>query len=170
MECYVCGKETEKAYLCEQHAKELYAMLVSHQGKVEEPKFLHHCNICGEYEGRVIIEQSDIGYVCDEDIIEAYKFYGNNVAMHDAILDSLADDGESIIQIEQYLNYLGVLYDRVYAKRSIFDLLRKGLIYISYPVGSDMIDIEKSDDQRIEEYWFELTDAGKLEQNRIVID
>lgn len=170
MECFICGKETTKVYLCEQHAKELYAMLVSNQGKVEEPKFLNHCNICGEYEGRVIIEQSDICYVCDEDITEAYKFYGKNVSMRDAILDSLADDGESVIQIEQYLNYLGVLYDRACVKGSIIDLLGKGVICICYPVGSDMIDIETSDEQGIEEYWFELTEAGKVEQERIVFD
>jgi hypothetical protein len=170
MACFICNKESKNVYLCEEHVKELYANLVNGQGRVEEPSFSHHCNICGEYENRIIIEHSDNGYFCDIDIIEAYKTYSMKISLHDGILDSLADDGESIIQIEQYLSYLGVLYNRVSVKKSLIELLNKNLIYIAYTEGCKVAHIEISNDFDIEDYWFELTKAGKDEQAKIVIN
>jgi hypothetical protein len=170
MVCFICNKESKHVHLCEEHAKELYANLVNGQRRVVEPSFSHHCNICGEYENRIIIEQSDNGYFCDIDIIEAYMAYSKKISLLDGILDSLADDGESIIQIEQYLNYLGVLYNRVSVKMSLIELLNKKLIYIAYAEGCNVPHIDISNDFDIEDYWFELTKAGKEEQAKIVIN
>lgn len=53
--------------------------------------------------------------------------------IREAILDALADGGESIIQIQEYLNYLGLNIDKEKLFNEIATLLKQGKIYIEYP-------------------------------------
>ncbi|MCL2677878.1 MAG: hypothetical protein FWE85_02360 [Clostridiales bacterium] len=71
MQCYICGKELDKGYLCEEHRQELKRMIRKKENLIENPKFKHHCLICGEFKGRIIIDYPSVGPFCDEEIEDA---------------------------------------------------------------------------------------------------
>lgn len=73
--------------------------------------------------------------------------------IREAILDALIDGGESIIQIQEYMNYLGLNIDREKLIRIIETLFNQGKIYIEYPHE----EIDELDIAKIEDYWFGLT-------------
>lgn len=82
--------------------------------------------------------------------------------LREAILDALVDDLESIIQIEEYCIYLKHDVKRKVILSEIKSLLECNLIKIGYPY-----DAEEIEDANIEDYWFELTDLGKQEWEKI---
>ncbi len=90
------------------------------------------------------------------------------MTLKDEILDVLADDGESIVQIRSRFEY----YELNFSDKEIIDelssLLRQGKIKIAYPYskkGSLTFDIEN-----IEDYWFELTNEGRKEQQSLKLE
>ncbi len=85
--------------------------------------------------------------------------------IREGILDSLVDGGESIVQITEYLEYLKIQSSRSVVVNEIKQLLRQKKIYIEYPsIAKGMVEIEVD---KIEDYWFELTESGRLEWDRI---
>jgi len=76
------------------------------------------------------------------------------------ILDELADGPESIVQIQEYYRFL---LNRDIARDSIIpeieSLLKSGHIKIGYPADTDVLEKDK-----IEDYWFDLTESGRQEQ------
>lgn len=81
------------------------------------------------------------------------------------ILDSLADEMESIVQIQEYFTYLGYTIERQVILSEIESLLKSNLIRIRYPDN-----ITKIDEEKIEDYWFELSELGKREWEKISED
>lgn len=75
MECFVCSKKLSEGYLCEEHSRELYEMLVKGQGLVSNPDWKSHCLICGEYEDRIIVDYPLAGPFCNKDIITEWERY-----------------------------------------------------------------------------------------------
>jgi hypothetical protein len=73
MNCFICGEKIEAGYLCEKHAKELYELLTAKKNTIQQPDFRYHCQICGEYENRIIVEYPRYGYFCDKDILEEWE-------------------------------------------------------------------------------------------------
>lgn len=83
----------------------------------------------------------------------------------EGILDSLADGGESIIQISEYLTYLGINVEGNVLIATILELIDAEKIIVEYPKeerGRKSIDITQ-----IEDYWFELTSEGRKDWNNI---
>lgn len=83
----------------------------------------------------------------------------------EGILDSLADGGESIIQISQYLEFLGIKLDRKQLFNYIQELLRQGKIFIEYPPQSENTKVV--DLSNIEDYWFNMTEEGRRDWDSI---
>lgn len=75
MKCYICNKKLEKGYLCKEHALELKEMLGKRINIIEHPDWKYHCQICGEHEGKIMVEYPNYGYYCDTDINEACDNY-----------------------------------------------------------------------------------------------
>ena len=83
----------------------------------------------------------------------------------EGILDSLADGGESIIQIREYLNYLKIDVNKCQLVSELITLLNQNKIEIEYPTEfKGCTDFELS---KIEDFWFELTKEGRCDWNKI---
>jgi hypothetical protein len=83
--CLICKKaleEQKEIYLCREHTLAAQEVLVSGKyqdreyGVYTNPEFKHHCNICGEWEGRVIINYPEWNLLCDVCIKSAKAAYG----------------------------------------------------------------------------------------------
>jgi len=83
--------------------------------------------------------------------------------LREGIMDALVDDGESIVQIEEFLKYIKFPSERQQLKKIIIELLNESLIEIAYPPKKNVIDFANSNDETIEDYWFELTKKGYTE-------
>jgi hypothetical protein len=77
------------------------------------------------------------------------------------ILDSLADDGESLKQIEHYFQYHRQEGTRSEIKKALLELLNEKMIYVIYPTDGSIDDIINSNDETIFEYWFHQTEKGR---------
>lgn len=75
LKCFICSAEIKKGYLCKKHADELYEMLVNKKNIVSNPDWRYHCQLCGEFQNRIIIEYPSQGPFCDKDIIEEWESY-----------------------------------------------------------------------------------------------
>lgn len=75
MKCFLCSNKLSLGYLCEEHAKELKHMLDEKTNLIEKPQWEHHCSLCGEYEGRRMVEYKSYAYFCDKDILEEWRNY-----------------------------------------------------------------------------------------------
>jgi predicted nucleic acid-binding Zn ribbon protein len=65
--CYVCSETVpEEFFLCKKCIRILEEMINKKENIVSNIA-PHHCNICGEFEGRIIIEYK-VGFYCDKDI------------------------------------------------------------------------------------------------------
>ena len=74
LKCYHCGESatSNTHYLCFECLKKLEIMLVD--GKIiENPSFIHHCVVCGEYENRKIIDS--MIPICDKCVVEELLEY-----------------------------------------------------------------------------------------------
>ena len=87
--------------------------------------------------------------------------------MRDAILDALGDDGESIIQISEYLQYLSINYTDEIVISTILNLLDEQLIKIELPRNKTSNDFRSAGSEEKMDYWFELTKAGEIEWQKI---
>lgn len=85
--------------------------------------------------------------------------------LQDGILDALADDDESIIQIEKYLKYLKIKADRDEIIIELSHNLKEGLIAINYP--PKVTGQNKLNSANIEDYWFGLTNKGQNKWERV---
>lgn len=85
--------------------------------------------------------------------------------IREGILDALVDGGESLKQIHEYLNYLGLKIDKKSLIAEVVTLFKQGKIYIEYP--PDARNIKELDLNNIEDYWFELTQEGRSEWDNI---
>lgn len=85
----------------------------------------------------------------------------------ECILDALADDGESIVQIEGYFRHTIYKTNRAEIKDIIVQLLNDSLIQIVYPPGKTIVDFIKSNTLTIEDFWFEQTKKGREIWNEI---
>ncbi len=85
--------------------------------------------------------------------------------MREGILDALVDEGETIIQILEYLNFLKLNPDKEGVIHEIVSLLKEGKIYIKYP--PELEDYTIINLSIIEDYWFELTQDGRSEWESI---
>lgn len=88
------------------------------------------------------------------------------MSLRESVLDSLADDGESVIQIENYLKYLGMEVNRQQLISIVIELLEQETIKVVYPPGIGLAHI-KSASINIEDFWFEQTETGRNEWNKI---
>lgn len=77
--CMICSKilNTESIYLCENHTFELNRSLKNESIVISEPSEREHCQICGEYEDRRIINYMNWFYACNICIEYAYDAYMN---------------------------------------------------------------------------------------------
>ena len=85
--------------------------------------------------------------------------------IREGILDALADGGESIIQIHQYLAYLHFDIDRAILIDEVIMLHKQGKIYVVFPFEATYAD--ELDLNIIEDYWFEMTQEGRSEWDNI---
>ena len=81
--CIICNKELfqKDIYLCKKHTACLSVILDNgkYNGKqykrIEKTEFKHHCEICGEYKNRVIVNYPDPFFICSMCIKSAKKKY-----------------------------------------------------------------------------------------------
>jgi hypothetical protein len=92
----------------------------------------------------------------------------NWMTFRESILDAMADDGESNIQIESYLtNYYKVPFTRTEVVEQLLQLLHDGTIEIEYPDNSKIEELKNAEGEQIEDYWFMLTKKGRIEHQSI---
>ena len=84
--------------------------------------------------------------------------------LREAILDALADGGESIVQIREYLEYLNILSTAEDLIKLLDCLLKEKKIRIAYPQN---IKVESLPCDIVNDFWFELTDMGRCEWEQI---
>jgi hypothetical protein len=89
------------------------------------------------------------------------------ITMREAILNSLVDDDESIVQIESELIKNGVSYNMDSLKKAIKELLLVSEIIIRYPPNKSIDDFINSDAVSIKNFWFGLTLKGYKEWDNI---
>jgi hypothetical protein len=66
--CYICGAPLtiEGVWLCKEHAFEIKKKFDDNSPhSVKNPDFAYHCQICGEWENRVILNDPDWMYTCN---------------------------------------------------------------------------------------------------------
>ena len=80
-----------------------------------------------------------------------------------SVLDVLADDGESIIQIENALARDNIALSRIDIKTIIIKLLKEDLVYIAHPYTATTDGFIFCSEDTIEDYWFEMTSLGRSE-------
>lgn len=73
IKCFICDKELEAGFLCDKHAIQLYECLKSDKHTIHQPDFRYHCQLCGEFENRIIVEYPEYGYFCDKDIVTEWE-------------------------------------------------------------------------------------------------
>jgi len=85
--------------------------------------------------------------------------------LREGILDALVDDGESIVQIVEYLNYLKIKFDTVQVIKQLEQLLIEEKIRIEYPPDSK--GLQQINRNKVGDYWFELNQIGREEWGKI---
>jgi hypothetical protein len=80
---------------------------------------------------------------------------------HALLLDALADDGESMIQIENYFTTVNEKINREQIKQLILDLLTQKYIYVIFPKGATIENLLASYEDDFEGYWFAQTKEGR---------
>lgn len=88
------------------------------------------------------------------------------MTLREAILDALSDDGESIKQVREYLKFLNILATRDDVVKVLNSLLKENKIIIVYP---ENVELESLFVEDISDFWFEMTDEGRVEWERIEI-
>lgn len=88
------------------------------------------------------------------------------MTLREAILDALIDDGESIIQISEYLNFLGFEATESDIIETLNNLFVEGQVEVAYPRELEEKSL-KAFKGEIKELWFELTAKGKKEWSDI---
>jgi|LSQX01.2.fsa_nt_gb hypothetical protein len=88
------------------------------------------------------------------------------MTLREAILDALIDDGESIIQIKEYLNYLGLESTEVEIIEILNNLFIEGQVKVAYPRKFKEKSLKEFKGE-ITELWFELTTKGRKEWSDI---
>jgi len=85
--------------------------------------------------------------------------------LREAILDALADEGESIVQIKEYVRYLKIPAKSNEIKEMLNDLYINNKIKIVYPNDLNLTNITNY--KNIKDLWFEMTEDGRLEWDKI---
>ena len=88
------------------------------------------------------------------------------MTLREAILDALIDDGESIIQVSEYLNYLGFEATESEIIEILNNLFIEGQVKVAYPREFGEKSLREFTGE-IRELWFELTAKGKEEWDTI---
>jgi hypothetical protein len=88
--------------------------------------------------------------------------------LREAVLDALVDDGESIRQISEYLQYLKIDNSSETIVNVVISLMNEQLIRIVYPHNKTMDNFVNADNEGKLEFWFELTECGHKEWKKIV--
>lgn len=88
------------------------------------------------------------------------------MTLREAILDALIDDRESIIQISEYLNFLGFESTESEIIETLNNLYIEGQVKVIYPREFKEKSLKKFKGE-IRELWFELTTKGKKEWSDI---
>ncbi|MGE5398714.1 MAG: hypothetical protein ACM3MK_14415 [Chitinophagales bacterium] len=83
------------------------------------------------------------------------------MTLREVVLDSLADDIETIVQIMEYLNYLGVQYTKEQLIEELDLLYLGGYIEIVYPKEVNISTLRNF--EVIEDLWFDMTESGRQE-------
>jgi len=86
------------------------------------------------------------------------------MTLREAVLDALADDGESIVQISEYLQHLAISATKEEITELLNTLFSEKKIYVAFPRN---LNIQSISSELIDYLWFELTDAGKSEWEQI---
>lgn len=89
------------------------------------------------------------------------------MTLREAILDALADDGESIVQILGYLKHLGYIENSKTLKYILENLLEESIIMIVYPPNKTITDFKVLKGMNVEDFWFEMTPKGYREWQKI---
>lgn len=95
------------------------------------------------------------------------------MTLREEILDSLADCPRTISLIEQYFKVCKVSFPRNEIFTTIYELLDDESIYIWSPKNStphDFKNTEKDNTDAIDEFWFDLSEKGRTEQQAIDYD
>lgn len=87
------------------------------------------------------------------------------MTLREAILDALIDDGESIIQISEYLNFLDIVFSRKDIIEMLNVLFIEEKLKVAYPKDFKVESLISYNE--IDELWFELTEKGRDEWNDI---
>ncbi|MDR0840567.1 MAG: hypothetical protein LBN26_04175 [Christensenellaceae bacterium] len=88
------------------------------------------------------------------------------MTLREAILDALSDDGESIKQICEYLEFLNIFATKEAVAKLLDTLWKENKITIVYPpLGV----VESLLVENINDFWFEMTDEGRGEWEAIEI-
>jgi hypothetical protein len=82
------------------------------------------------------------------------------MTLHECVLDALADDSESIVQIEGYFKHTSYSVTQKEVKNIIIDLLQKEMIFIVEPPDKTINDFINSDEETITDFWFDRTKKG----------
>lgn len=83
------------------------------------------------------------------------------------ILNVFADDGESIIQIENALRRYKIPAARSEIRKVLIKMLEEGLLKVVFPYDATEADFINCTDNDVEDFWFELTIKGRAEWEKI---
>jgi hypothetical protein len=85
------------------------------------------------------------------------------MSLRQAVLDALADDDETIIQIQEYIENLKINASQTEIEEMTKELLTQGKIFIVYPIEVNVLPkvIKFSD------LWFRMTKEGRMEWESI---
>jgi hypothetical protein len=75
MSCIICDDDNDVRYICRKHLLILLDKIKNDVKIIRKPEFMHHCHVCGEYEGRIIVVYEG-AYICTKDIYEDCDYYG----------------------------------------------------------------------------------------------
>lgn len=82
------------------------------------------------------------------------------------ILDTFSSEEETIFHVENWLEFNGIHIRRNEIKRFILELIKEELLKICDDPSDGMIEFQNSNDDFIEDYWFDLTPKGRIELNK----
>lgn len=85
--------------------------------------------------------------------------------LREGTLDALVDDGESVVQIEEYLTYLDIDFDRNQVLYLLQQLINENKIIVIHPIEDSNTKI--LNENEFEKYWFKLTVDGYKEWDKI---
>ncbi|WLD94501.1 hypothetical protein [Alkalihalobacillus sp. AL-G] len=89
------------------------------------------------------------------------------LSLKEEIIDAIADGPRTLELFERYLRNFDLHFSRDEIIKQLSELLDDGMIIVGYPLNSKAEVSKSADDKEINDYWLELTERGREEQQKI---